>query len=268
MRVAGLREGVVNVFSRHTTAAVCIQEDEPLLLEDLREFLEARRARRGALPPQRFPRAHRAHARRREPQWPRALPAADARHQRDRSRSPTASCCWAPGSASSWSSSTARAPRAGRHPGLGADEVVISGARRHRLRSGHHGGRQRRRPATRDPRHARRGARHVSRHPAAAVPAGARPTDRHRVQLRRAGVVRRRAQPALRPAHPRSADHPDRRAPVRRGGLPGASTRPCASSAPTGSALAPYAAVSRCCTAWSASPDRPPLRRVTTWDGC
>ena len=39
-RVVGLREGVVNVFSRHTTAAVCVQEAEPLLLEDLREFLE------------------------------------------------------------------------------------------------------------------------------------------------------------------------------------------------------------------------------------
>jgi secondary thiamine-phosphate synthase enzyme len=40
VRDAGLREGVANVFSRHTTAAVCIQEAEPLLLEDLREFLE------------------------------------------------------------------------------------------------------------------------------------------------------------------------------------------------------------------------------------
>jgi secondary thiamine-phosphate synthase enzyme len=39
VRVAGLRDGVANVFSRHTTAAVCIQEAEPLLLEDLREFL-------------------------------------------------------------------------------------------------------------------------------------------------------------------------------------------------------------------------------------
>ena len=37
--VAGLRDGVANVFSRHTTAAVCIQEAEPLLLEDLCEFL-------------------------------------------------------------------------------------------------------------------------------------------------------------------------------------------------------------------------------------
>ena len=40
VRVSGLREGVANVFSRHTTAAVCIQEAEPLLLEDLCEFLE------------------------------------------------------------------------------------------------------------------------------------------------------------------------------------------------------------------------------------
>jgi secondary thiamine-phosphate synthase enzyme len=39
VRAAGLRDGVVTVFSRHTTAAVCIQEDEPLLLEDLRAFL-------------------------------------------------------------------------------------------------------------------------------------------------------------------------------------------------------------------------------------
>ncbi len=40
VRTAGLREGVVTVFSRHTTAAVCIQEAEPLLIEDLRDFLE------------------------------------------------------------------------------------------------------------------------------------------------------------------------------------------------------------------------------------
>src|ERR1700682_6841954 len=40
VRLAGVREGVANVFSRHTTAAVCIQEAEPLLLEDLREFLQ------------------------------------------------------------------------------------------------------------------------------------------------------------------------------------------------------------------------------------
>ncbi|HYY87180.1 MAG TPA: secondary thiamine-phosphate synthase enzyme YjbQ [Chloroflexota bacterium] len=39
VRAAGLRDGVVTVFARHTTAAVRIQEDEPLLLEDLRQFL-------------------------------------------------------------------------------------------------------------------------------------------------------------------------------------------------------------------------------------
>ena len=40
VRAAGIREGVANVFVRHTTAAICLQEAEPLLLEDLREFLE------------------------------------------------------------------------------------------------------------------------------------------------------------------------------------------------------------------------------------
>ena len=39
VRAAGLANGVVTVFSRHTTAAISIQEDEPLLLEDLRHFL-------------------------------------------------------------------------------------------------------------------------------------------------------------------------------------------------------------------------------------
>lgn len=34
------RDGVVTVYSRHTTAAVRVQEAEPLLLEDFRAFLE------------------------------------------------------------------------------------------------------------------------------------------------------------------------------------------------------------------------------------
>ena len=38
-REFGSWHGTLNVFSRHTTAAVRIQEDEPLLLEDLRSFL-------------------------------------------------------------------------------------------------------------------------------------------------------------------------------------------------------------------------------------
>jgi secondary thiamine-phosphate synthase enzyme len=40
VRSSGLRNGVVTIFSRHTTAAVCIQEAEPLLLQDLCEFLQ------------------------------------------------------------------------------------------------------------------------------------------------------------------------------------------------------------------------------------
>jgi secondary thiamine-phosphate synthase enzyme len=38
-REFGKWHGILNIFSRHTTAAVRIQEDEPLLLEDLRSFL-------------------------------------------------------------------------------------------------------------------------------------------------------------------------------------------------------------------------------------
>jgi secondary thiamine-phosphate synthase enzyme len=39
VRSAGVRDGIVTIVSRHTTAAVRIQEDEPLLLEDLLGFL-------------------------------------------------------------------------------------------------------------------------------------------------------------------------------------------------------------------------------------
>src|SRR5689334_2324280 len=39
VRDTGLRNGQVVLLSRHTTATVRIQENEPLLLEDLRDFL-------------------------------------------------------------------------------------------------------------------------------------------------------------------------------------------------------------------------------------
>ena len=39
MRASGVRDGIVTVVSRHTTAAVRIQEAEPLLIEDLVGFL-------------------------------------------------------------------------------------------------------------------------------------------------------------------------------------------------------------------------------------
>src|SRR5919205_981262 len=39
VRAAGLANGVVTIFSRHTTAAIAIQEDEPLLPEALRQSL-------------------------------------------------------------------------------------------------------------------------------------------------------------------------------------------------------------------------------------
>ena len=39
VRSTGVRDGIVTIVSRHTTMAVRIQEDEPLLLEDLLSFL-------------------------------------------------------------------------------------------------------------------------------------------------------------------------------------------------------------------------------------
>jgi secondary thiamine-phosphate synthase enzyme len=40
VKASGVTEGTVTVFSRHTTAAVKINENEPLLLEDMASFLE------------------------------------------------------------------------------------------------------------------------------------------------------------------------------------------------------------------------------------
>jgi secondary thiamine-phosphate synthase enzyme len=37
---SAVREGMVTVFSRHTTAAIVINENEPLLLRDMSRFLE------------------------------------------------------------------------------------------------------------------------------------------------------------------------------------------------------------------------------------
>lgn len=39
VRSTGLQDGIVTVFSRHTTASIRIQEDEPLLIQDLKSFL-------------------------------------------------------------------------------------------------------------------------------------------------------------------------------------------------------------------------------------
>ncbi len=45
---SGIRNGFCLVFSRHTTAAVTIQENEPLLLQDLCELLERFSPRRAS----------------------------------------------------------------------------------------------------------------------------------------------------------------------------------------------------------------------------
>jgi secondary thiamine-phosphate synthase enzyme len=70
---SGVGEGMVTVQSRHTTAALVVNENEPLLLQDLEDALERwapRQARyrhndlagRKALPPEERPNGH-AHAR-------------------------------------------------------------------------------------------------------------------------------------------------------------------------------------------------------------
>ena len=40
VRQSGLRNGLVVIFSRHTTAAIKLNENEPLLLQDMEQFLE------------------------------------------------------------------------------------------------------------------------------------------------------------------------------------------------------------------------------------
>ena len=41
IRSSGILNGIVVVFSRHTTAAIVIQENEPLLIEDFKGLLES-----------------------------------------------------------------------------------------------------------------------------------------------------------------------------------------------------------------------------------
>ncbi len=40
VRESGVKQGIATVFTRHTTAAVRINENEPLLLTDMEEFLK------------------------------------------------------------------------------------------------------------------------------------------------------------------------------------------------------------------------------------
>jgi secondary thiamine-phosphate synthase enzyme len=47
VEAAQIQEGTVTIFSRHTTAAVKINENEPLLLEDMASFLERCAPRHG-----------------------------------------------------------------------------------------------------------------------------------------------------------------------------------------------------------------------------
>ena len=44
---AGVKNGTLTVFSRHTTAAIRLNENEPLLIEDMKRFLERMAPRNG-----------------------------------------------------------------------------------------------------------------------------------------------------------------------------------------------------------------------------
>ena len=83
---SGVRHGFAVVFSRHTTAAIRINEAEPLLLQTWRRC--SRASRRGRLlPPQRSDDPHREPDGRRRPQRPLSLPApADGRERGDTRR--------------------------------------------------------------------------------------------------------------------------------------------------------------------------------------
>ena len=47
MSKAAVRQGLVVVYTRHTTAAIKINENEPLLLQDMEQFLERIAPRNG-----------------------------------------------------------------------------------------------------------------------------------------------------------------------------------------------------------------------------
>ena len=61
---AGVRNGTVNVLSRHTTTAVTINEAEPRLMDDVRVFL------RKLAPPDAFYLHNDLHVREAPPDWP------------------------------------------------------------------------------------------------------------------------------------------------------------------------------------------------------
>ena len=59
---SGIGEGWVSLFSKHTTAAVVINENEQLLLNDMAAMLERLSGTNKRLRPQRFQHPHRQHA--------------------------------------------------------------------------------------------------------------------------------------------------------------------------------------------------------------
>ncbi|SRR6266540_5462905 len=82
VREARIVDGFVQVFVRHTTAAVRIQEDEPLLLDDLRRFLAGLAPADADYGHNDFRVRNASHASRRAAERPLALPPAAPGQQR------------------------------------------------------------------------------------------------------------------------------------------------------------------------------------------
>ena len=86
VRESDVRNGFVVVYSRHTTAAIVIQENEPLLIEDMKSTIERMAPRNAHYRHNDFTVRDCPHARRRMSERPLPLPAPGSRHQRDHPR--------------------------------------------------------------------------------------------------------------------------------------------------------------------------------------
>ena len=82
---SAIKNGCVVVYSKHTTGAIKITENEPLLIRDMEELLEKVAPRHNEYRHNDFKDTHRQYDRERTPQWSRPLPAPPHEHQRDHS---------------------------------------------------------------------------------------------------------------------------------------------------------------------------------------
>ena len=130
---SGIAEGLVSVQSLHTTAAVIVNENEPLLLQDLRAALERAAPRHLAYRHDDFGPARRRPAGR-AGQRPRPLPGPVPSRLGDPGRRRRPAAARAAGRACSSSSSTARGRGQWPSPCSGPDGGRLRPAASHRMR--------------------------------------------------------------------------------------------------------------------------------------